>query len=254
MYETAFKKHQPVGYRFKTSSYERFQAIYVTTGTLCAETSGELHRLGRGQAILLREGSRFALSCPRREYDGVSYEASGALPGDFAGACEVLTAGAEARMLADLMVRELRQPGPAGRSVLLGLGRALAWELVRQGASYGRPTSSREWAEAARALLDATLTSVPSAREALSSLPLSYRQVSRCFAEIFGCSPKQYQLQSRVDHARRLLEQTSLPVTSIAMELGYCSSQHFATQFRQVTGQSPSAYAELARQDAGRDA
>jgi AraC-like DNA-binding protein len=45
----------------------------------------------------------------------------------------------------------------------------------------------------------------------------------------------------KLAEARKLLVETSLPVSTIAAELGFPSSQHFATRFRKLTGQSPSA-------------
>jgi transcriptional regulator GlxA family with amidase domain len=140
------------------------------------------------------------------------------------------------------MERELAGPGPEAAGVLLGLGRALAWELIRRGVSHGQSATGREWAASARAMLDATLSSEVSAREALSALPLSYRQLSRHFTDAYGCSPKDYQVRARVDRAGQMLQQTSLSVTAVAMELGYCSSQHFASEFRRITGQSPTAW------------
>ncbi|MBN1942774.1 MAG: helix-turn-helix transcriptional regulator [Phycisphaerae bacterium] len=71
----------------------------------------------------------------------------------------------------------------------------------------------------------------------------------RHFVEAFGLSPKQYQLKARINEASRLLRETRLGVTAIAMELGYCSSQHFATQFLAQTGQTPSDYRKTLRRE-----
>jgi AraC-like DNA-binding protein len=240
--ESALRKRQPAGYRFETGRYELFQAIFVRQGELLYQDIRETRRLRQGQVVLLRMNSGFTLSCVERGYSGVAYHAVGHLPAEMVGESEVLTASAEVRVLAELMERQLRSPGPEASAVLLGLARAMAWEAMRCSDSFGRPVTGRDWAETAKALLEATLSSGASAREILSALPLSYRQVSRHFAAVFGCSPKHYQLQARIEQVRRLLEQTSLPITSIAMELGYCSSQHLATQFQAIIGQTPGAY------------
>ena len=46
----------------------------------------------------------------------------------------------------------------------------------------------------------------------------------------------------RIDEARRLLTETRMDITSIAIELGFSSSQHFASRFKNLTGRTPSDY------------
>lgn len=61
------------------------------------------------------------------------------------------------------------------------------------------------------------------------------------FRALAGLPPQQYQLACRMEQARKLLKESSLPVTEIAMRLGFCSSQHFANLFKRHTGITPSA-------------
>ncbi|MFW5846112.1 MAG: helix-turn-helix transcriptional regulator [Planctomycetota bacterium] len=76
----------------------------------------------------------------------------------------------------------------------------------------------------------------------LDGLGLGYRQLTRHFVAAMGMAPKQYQLLRRIEEAQRLLQQTRLSITSIAVELGFPSSQHFATQFKRITGSRPSQF------------
>jgi AraC-like DNA-binding protein len=92
----------------------------------------------------------------------------------------------------------------------------------------------------------ASLTTGKSVREVLATLPLSYRQLARYCQAATGHSPKQLQLQARLEVARTLLADSSRSITTIALELGFPSSQHFATQFRRVTGQTPGAFRQQA--------
>ena len=98
------------------------------------------------------------------------------------------------------------------------------------------------WASCSRQALDARLYTGQSAREVLDSLKLSYRQLSRHFYHVLGMTPKQYQLQARIEEAKRLLLETNMPITAIAFELGYTTSQHFATQFQGYVGKAPKAF------------
>ena len=134
--------------------------------------------------------------------------------------------------------------------MLTGLGRALAWMAVRLAASA---TSSlwtdyaRYWTDCAKQAINANLFTSRSARDVLSSLKLSYRQLSRYFVQQTGMTPKEYQMRARIIEAQRLLTDTALPVTTIAYELNYPSSQHFATQFKQLSGCTPGEYRRTKR-------
>jgi AraC-like DNA-binding protein len=57
-----------------------------------------------------------------------------------------------------------------------------------------------------------------------------------------GLPPRQFLLDCRMQAARGLLRETATPVTEIALRLGFCSSQHFASLFKRHTGVTPRDY------------
>ncbi|MFI2856599.1 helix-turn-helix domain-containing protein [Paenibacillus sp. JSM ZJ436] len=61
----------------------------------------------------------------------------------------------------------------------------------------------------------------------------------RLFRSVHGQSPASFVIRTKMEHACRRLENTDTPVTSIAMELGYETSQHFATAFKKYKGVTP---------------
>lgn len=69
---------------------------------------------------------------------------------------------------------------------------------------------------------------------------LSSRQIERLFSKHLNSSPKRYYLQLRLDKARDLLRQTSMPITEVGMACGFRSSSHFSKCYRQSFGVSPS--------------
>lgn len=71
---------------------------------------------------------------------------------------------------------------------------------------------------------------------------LSERHLSRLFVESKGMSPHQFLLGLRMDRARELLGETSLPVLEVATRCGFEDSNHFSRQFHHVIGLSPSDY------------
>jgi len=62
------------------------------------------------------------------------------------------------------------------------------------------------------------------------------------FKKHFGMPPLKYMRQKRIQHAKRLLTTTMLPIGEIAVATGWDDSNHLGKIFRKETGYSPSAY------------
>jgi AraC family transcriptional regulator len=71
---------------------------------------------------------------------------------------------------------------------------------------------------------------------------LSPFHFSRLFRKLTGTSPHSYLAQLRTAEARRLLSESDLSITEIAMRVGYASSSHFSKAFRKSTGVTPTNY------------
>ena len=236
-------KRQASGYGFATDHYDECQLIYVTEGQLILhdEDADNEIALDPHGFVLLRPGGAFRLSCRGGGYRGFCVFGRGELPEALRGAAVTGLADGAVRMLAGMILRHCAAPVAESGKVLVGLGQALVWEVLALARERGsRP--GRDWAMAVRTALDLNLGTALPVRDALAALPLSYRQLCRCFRERYGTSPKVYQELLRIDEARRMLTSTALEITSIATELGFSSSQHFASQFRRLVGCTPSAY------------
>jgi len=70
---------------------------------------------------------------------------------------------------------------------------------------------------------------------------LSRRQLERLFRKHLGRTPAQYYLELRLERARHLLYQTSMPIMNIAFACGFVSASHFSTCYRQLYGKTPRA-------------
>lgn len=74
---------------------------------------------------------------------------------------------------------------------------------------------------------------------------LSNRTLARRFTRQLGTSPGQWLLNQRLDAARALLEQTTLPVEAIATRVGLSSAVNLRRRFRTTLGTTPGAYRRI---------
>jgi AraC-like DNA-binding protein len=101
----------------------------------------------------------------------------------------------------------------------------------------------------ARAYLDAhALVKIPLEVLARES-GLSKFHLLRVFRDRTGLTPWQYQVNLRLDHARRLLQRGE-PASQVADACGFVDQSHFTRIFRTVVGVTPAVYAASYRNPA----
>lgn len=81
-----------------------------------------------------------------------------------------------------------------------------------------------------------------SVRDLAAYLSVSPRTLARRFADQLGTSPGAWLLSRRVAEARTLLEETDLPVETIAARVGLTSAVNLRRRFRAQVGTTPGAY------------
>lgn len=64
----------------------------------------------------------------------------------------------------------------------------------------------------------------------------------RQFEAVFGVTPHQFRIASRIEQAKALLAGSDYSVTDVCMEVGFSSLGSFSTLFAQRVGESPTAY------------
>jgi transcriptional regulator GlxA family with amidase domain len=75
---------------------------------------------------------------------------------------------------------------------------------------------------------------------------VSTRQLERLFHHHLGCSPIHYYVGVRLEAARRLIRQSTMPVLEIGIACGFTSASHFARIYRRHFGVTPSVDREPA--------
>jgi transcriptional regulator GlxA family with amidase domain len=104
------------------------------------------------------------------------------------------------------------------------------------------PAGRADWLEAtqrwALERLDQPLDVAAMARQAA----VSPRTFARRFREETGTTPLQWLLAQRVLEARRLLEETELPIDAVAWRAGFGTGASLRDHFRRATATTPTAY------------
>jgi len=93
---------------------------------------------------------------------------------------------------------------------------------------------------AAIQVMEANLATRLSVPDIAAQTGISQRQLERVFSNIVGTNPAAYYARLRLEHARRLLRQTSLQVGTIARSCGFSSQAVFARTYRQNFDVQPS--------------
>ena len=82
-------------------------------------------------------------------------------------------------------------------------------------------------------------------------LKYDYTYLANIFSEVKGITIQQYIIINKIEKVKELLLYDELNLTEIAYKLHYSSVAHLSTQFKKVTGLSPSFYKQLKQKRQG---
>jgi AraC family transcriptional regulator, regulatory protein of adaptative response / DNA-3-methyladenine glycosylase II len=88
-------------------------------------------------------------------------------------------------------------------------------------------------------LIDESILDHASVDDLACKLGLGSRHLRRLFLQHVGASPISFAQTRRLQFAKRLLDETNLPITEIALAAGFGSLRRFNTTFRQTYGRAP---------------
>jgi AraC family transcriptional regulator len=142
------------------------------------------------------------------------------------------------------------EEGGTSRLLARAAGCEILAELSRlSGAPFAQSSGGlAPWAERrCRELMHTRLSEDISLDELASEARLSPFHFARMFKQSVGVPPRVYLTQLRMQKACELLEHTDLPITEIALEVGYSSNQVLARVFTKQVNMSPSDYRRAMR-------
>lgn len=76
-------------------------------------------------------------------------------------------------------------------------------------------------------------------------LKQDYQSLSHLFSSVEGVTIEKYYIKLKIERIKELLVYDELCQSEIAWRLGYSSPAHLSSQFKQVTGMTPSAFKNL---------
>lgn len=157
---------------------------------------------------------------------------------------DVATAGATATTV-DLCLNQVRREH--GAALAMRIGRQLAAAPHREGGQRQFPKlpTTGPVPDSLAPLLDwisANLDRPLTLADMASRTGVSPRTLNRHFFEQLGISPGRWLLDRRIASTRALLEETDLPVETIAKRVGLSSAVNLRRRFRAALDTTPAAY------------
>lgn len=146
--------------------------------------------------------------------------------------------------------REAGMADMASTLVMEGLVRAIGSAILQDDGSRHDAEADRVYISPGklRRVTDFVLANLdqPIGLEELAAVAdLSPFHFSRVFKKARGESPCQFVRSARLEHARRLLSNTDLPLAELALACGFANQSHFTAAFSRATGLSPARYRRL---------
>lgn len=135
----------------------------------------------------------------------------------------------------------LAQRLSAGSQALLSTMGIHILSLVLDAARLRRGSHAREndFVQSAQRLILERYQERIRMQELASTLHVGYSRFRQAFKSRTGLSPKQYQLQARIQKAQDLLLNTPMSVKEISLVLGFDSPYHLSRQFKHQVGLAP---------------
>jgi AraC family transcriptional regulator len=149
------------------------------------------------------------------------------------------------------LLYELNEANVVGRLYADSLATGLSIQLVRHYSSLkdvhvGHGGMAPHKLRQAIALIDHHLSDEEEGRVALRTVArtvrMSYFHFSRAFKQSMGMTATSYIAERRFERAKKMLEETELPISEIALRSGFSSQSHFTTAFRRLAGATPKAF------------
>lgn len=136
-----------------------------------------------------------------------------------------------------------------GRDMAIKAAKVFAIDMDRDNQSYFstfQPLKNHhdELVAKAQQNIESRYNDAETIEEIIKDIPSSRRNMVRRFKQVTGITPIEYLQQTRIEAAKKLLEQTSQQMMEVIYNSGYNDPKAFRKVFRKTVGMTPSEYRE----------
>lgn len=246
-----------------------YEICYIANGSVEWWVGNTVYQVSRGEVYIThpyeRHGGVNAVMHPCELYwIGIAFPSSKAMPGITLAETEVLAhdyatmqyrtfSGSLAIM--DHFERILAEhQNPSSHGVLAA--RSALHELLvcilRDHAEYAKSPQARApikspQIQEALAWMEKHLAEQFSIDEVAHAAGMGISNFHEQFLREMGFTPAEYRTRQRIHKAKLLLYESHLSIVDIAFELGFSTSQYFATVFKKLVGATPREYRKQVR-------
>jgi AraC family transcriptional regulator len=103
------------------------------------------------------------------------------------------------------------------------------------------------WLKVIEDAVEASIAAPPSVTELAALAGVHASHVLRTFRQYHGCTVAAYVRRQRLERARAEIATTTLPLSMIALQVGFADQSHLTRVFRQAFGETPGQYARSLR-------
>ncbi len=91
----------------------------------------------------------------------------------------------------------------------------------------------------ARMILESNFDTRMTLARLAEKLNCKKERINKIFKRKLGVTPIQYRIEKKMELAKQLLVSTNQTIKEIAFQLGYCDQFYFSSEFRRITGYTP---------------
>ncbi len=222
---------------------DRHYLLCVSSGALRLEADGTVWTLPPARAALIAADHPIEITIPT-----VVVSASVLVSTDFAPAPATALSVFDLSPLAGTLLAECGAWGDSDQPLTdyaVTMFRALVaatWALAARPSAARMPAGRSPELRRALALTQQRLAEDPRVESIAAEVGLATRTLARRFEDELGMTWRAALRRLRVLRAIELLAASDESVTTIAMAVGYSSLSAFQIAFREITGQTPTAY------------
>ena len=237
--------------------HDGFSIAYVRSGTFRYHALGKSYDLVAGSVLLGHPGDEYL--CTHEHSNGddcISFHLTPEVVESLGAKGEEFRAGSLPPLPELMVLGELAQASAEGKNDL-GLDEAGLLVTARflelvSGRVWSPPSAAgrdRRRAIQAALFLDSHSHEPVDLEAAANEAGLSPFHFLRLFSKVVGVTPHQYLVRSRLRRAARLLADGDLPVTDVALDVGFGDLSNFVRTFHRAAGVSPRSFRKAAKGD-----